>query len=115
MVSSLSLPAEDLLALWHRLWGSFLGRCVQRFLGMSGIDRCIVLASQAFTALIPLLILMSTLAPAGQEDLIAHSITNKFGLTGVSAAGVEQLFATSEGSTSSLSVFSALLLLFSGV
>ena len=63
----LNLPSDDLAALSLRLWGSFLGRCVHRFLMMQGIDRCIVLSSQCFTALIPLLILVSTLAPAGSE------------------------------------------------
>jgi membrane protein len=115
MMSSVSLPTEDLLALSQRVWGSFLGRCVHRFLRMSGIDRCIVLSSQAFTALIPLLIVLSTLAPAGTDDLIARTIIERFGLSGDSAAAVEQLFATSGAATASVSVFSALLLLYSAV
>jgi hypothetical protein len=41
---------------------------------MAGIDRCIVIASQAFTALIPLLILASTLTPADQPDVIATAV-----------------------------------------
>jgi len=82
---------------------------------MEGLDRSLVLASQAFTALIPLLILASTLAPAGQEDLISRTIVRKFGLEGDSAAAVEQLFTIPPGATSSLSVLSVLLLLFSGV
>src|SRR4051794_16252781 len=102
-------------ALSTRLWGSFLGRCVRRFLMMGGIDRCLVISSQAFTALIPLLILISTLAPAGRADIIADAIVTKFGLDGESADAVEKLFTTAGAPTSGLSVFSALLLLFSGV
>ena len=82
---------------------------------MAGLDRCIVLASQAFTALIPLLILMSTLAPAGDSSAAADTLVRKFDLTGESAAAVQELFATPAGATSGVSVSSALLLLFSGV
>ena len=109
------LPTEDLAALIQRVWASFLGGCVRRFLSIAGFDRALVLASQAFTALIPLLILTSTLAPAGQSNLIATTIIRKFGLTGDSAAAVDHLFAVPEGATSSLSAFSAVLLVFSGV
>ncbi len=109
------LPSIDLAPLARRLWGSFVGRCVLRFISMDGIDRCIVLASQAFTALIPLLILGSTLAPAGHKDLVARTIIERFGLTGSSAAAVDQLFTIPDGATSGISVFSAFLLLFSGV
>ena len=111
----MNLPSDDLIALSQRLWESFAGRCVRRFLLMSGIDRCIVLASQALTALIPLLILVSTLVPSGQEDILARTFIIKFGLSGASAAAVEQLFKTPETASSSVSVFSALLLVFSGV
>jgi membrane protein len=111
----MNLPSDDLVALSQRLWESFAGRCVRRFLLMSGIDRCIVLAAQALTALIPLLILVTTLVPSGHEDILAHTFINKFGLSGDSAAAVEQLFKTPENASSSVSVFSALLLVLSGV
>ena len=111
----MNLHSDDLAALTQRVRSSFLGRCVRRFLLMAGIDRCIMLSSQAFTALIPLLILISTVAPAGQEDVIARTIITRFALTGDSASAVEQLFTTPAGAASGVSVFSALLLLFSGV
>jgi uncharacterized membrane protein YvlD (DUF360 family) len=104
----------DLTDLARRLADSFLGRCVQRFIGMAGIDRSMVLASQAFTSLIPLLILVATWAPAGKDNVIAESIIRKFHLEGDAAASVTQLFAVPEGATSSVSTFSALLLLVSG-
>jgi len=113
--NSVNLPLDDLAALSQRMWGSFVGRCVRRFLMMSGIDRCIVLSSQAFTALIPLLILISTLAPVGRENVVAQTIITRFGLAGDSAAAVEQLFSIPAAASSSFSVFSAFLLVFSGV
>jgi uncharacterized membrane protein YvlD (DUF360 family) len=108
-------PSDDLLALAERAGQSFLGRCARRFLSMEGIDRCIVLSSQAFTALIPLLILVSTLAPAGERDVVASTLIDKFGLTGDSASAVTQLFQVPDEAASSIGVFSAILLFFSGI
>ena len=111
----MNLPMDDVTALAQRLWGSFLGRCIHRFIKMEGIDRSLVLASQVFTALIPLLIVVATLAP-GQPDVIAQTIINKFGLSGASADAVEQLFLVPGGAVqASVGVASALLLVYSGV
>jgi membrane protein len=111
----MEFPTIDYEPLLVRARGSFLGRCVLRFLAMEGIDRCIVLSSQAFTALIPLLILVATLAPGGQSDVIATGMIRKFGLSGDSAAAVTQLFTLPPDSTGGVSIFSAFLLVFSGV
>ena len=108
-------PSDDLTALAHRIWGSFLGRCVHRFITMEGIDRCLVLSSQAFTALIPLLILVSTVAPPGEPDVVANTIITKFGLTGDGAEAVRQLFEIPDTAASGVSVASAILLIYSGV
>ena len=43
----------------------------------AGVDR--YLSLQTFTALLPMLILASALAPAGQEDVVAHTLITKFG------------------------------------
>jgi membrane protein len=111
-------PAErsdDLTAFAQRAMDSFLGRSVLRFVRMEGFDRAIVLSAQAFTALIPLFIIVASLAPTGQEDVISQAFIRRFALTGESAAAVEQLFSTPPGATSSVTVFSAFLLLYSGV
>ena len=106
---------EELRELALRFADSFLARCIVRFLRMQGLDRCIVLASQAFTALIPLLMLVSSLTPADSASVISDTLIRKFGLTGDSADAVTQLFSTPDAAASSVSVFSAFLLLFSGV
>ena len=107
--------SEDVTAFAQRAMDSFLGRSVLRFIRMEGFDRSIVLSSQAFTALIPLFIIVASAAPAGEESAIADPFINRFALTGDSAAAVEQLFTTPPGATSSVTIFSALLLLYSGV
>src|SRR4051794_27818493 len=77
------------------------------------MDRAVVLASQAFTALIPLLLLLSALPPGGQGDVVGSAVGGRFPLRGGAADAVEPLFAHSGGS--SIGVFSGFLLLFSGV
>lgn len=81
---------------------------------MQGIDRSVVLSSQAFTALIPLLILATLLAPAGSEDRIAQVLIRRFALEGDGAAAVTLLFDIPEGAAGGVSVVSAVLLLASG-
>lgn len=106
------LPSStDVVARARR---SFAGRCVLRFIGMQGIDRSVVLSSQAFTALIPLLILATLLAPAGSEDRIAQVLIRRFALEGDGAAAVTLLFDIPEGAAGGVSVVSAVLLLASG-
>jgi len=107
--------SEDLTALSHRALDSFLGRSVLRWIKMEGFDRCIVLSALIFTALIPLFIIVASAAPAGQEDAISEALIRRFALTGESAAAVDQLFTTPSGASSSVTVFSSLLLLYSGV
>jgi membrane protein len=72
-----------------------------------------VLASQAFTALIPLLLLTSAWSPADERDVVSDGIIQRFQLSGGAADAVRQLFASpGGGATGVLSVF---LLFFAGV
>jgi uncharacterized membrane protein YvlD (DUF360 family) len=107
--------SDEVSALSHRVAASFLGQSVRRFALMEGFDRCIVLSAQAMTALVPLFIVVASAAPAGQEDVISSAIVRRFALTGASADAVEQLFDTPAGASSSVSVFSALLLVYSAM
>jgi membrane protein len=96
-----------------RLEESFPGRCVGSFVEMQGLDRAMAIASQAFTALIPLLILTSAALPTGSETGVSDALVRRFELTGESARSVELVFAQSQPGT--VGVGSLLLLLFSGV
>jgi uncharacterized BrkB/YihY/UPF0761 family membrane protein len=107
------VTVQDLRSFVTRLETTFPGRSVRQFVALQGLDRAVVLSSQAFTALIPLLILVTALAPADRSDVVAEAITRRFALEGDSSAAVEELFAhTGSGSTGVLSGF---LLLFSGI
>jgi membrane protein len=92
---------------------TFPGRCVRSFLELQGVDRAVVLSSQAFTALIPLLLLVAALAPAGRRDVVSGALIGRFRLSGDAAAAVRQLFA--HPGDGSIGVLSVLLLLFSVV
>jgi uncharacterized BrkB/YihY/UPF0761 family membrane protein len=97
----------------HRLEATFAGRCAREFIALQGFDRAVVLASQALTALIPLLLLVSAAAPAGHGDGVSGALITRFHLEGDAAASVQQLFAHS--GSGAVGVFSAFLLLLSGV
>ncbi|MGN6131269.1 MAG: YhjD/YihY/BrkB family envelope integrity protein [Nocardioidaceae bacterium] len=72
-----------------------------------------VIASQAFTALIPLLLVTSALASGQGDDVVADALINRLSLTGSSAEAVRQVFAHSE--PASVGLPSVVLLLFSAV
>ena len=105
---------DDAIELAQRIWDSFLGRCVQRFLRMRGIDRSVMLSSQAFTALIPLLILVGSRLSAGSDDALSEAMIRRFGLDGDAAEAVTLLFDIPDDATGGISTFSLLLLIASG-
>ncbi len=96
---------------WLEDW--FPTRCVRRFFAVQGFDRAMVIASQAFTALIPLVILTSAVLPTENHGSIADAIVRKFALTGDSANAVQTVFAPS--GEASIGVLSVVLLLLSGI
>ena len=107
------MRTEQLRELVQRLETTFAGRCVRSFIALQGIDRALVIASQAFTALIPLLLLVGALAPADHRDLVSGALIGRFRLSGDAADAVRQLF-THSGS-SAIGLLSGFLLVFSGV
>ena len=106
-------PATRFARALARLWDSFPGRCARSFLEMQGIDRAMAIAAQAFTALVPLLLLTSEFSGHGDSNAAADAIVRRFHLSGESATAVHQFFASPGGG--SVGVLSAVLLLFSGV
>jgi membrane protein len=107
------LTFQGLRAYVPRLEATFVGRCARSLIGLQVIDRALVLASQAFTALIPLLLLVAALAPADHRDVVSDALIGRFRLSGDARAAVQQLFAHS--GSGAMGLFSAFLLVFSGV
>lgn len=107
------MAAVDLKALRARIETSFLGRCAGAFVEVQGLDRAMVIASQAFTALIPLLILVSAAIPLDDDTELADVMIRRFGLSGESASSMEAIFTTSQ--STSIGVLSVGLVLFSAI
>ena len=94
---------------------AFARDCVERFVALQGVDRAAAIGGQAFTALIPLLIVYSTVIPSTDGDDFADEIIDRFELTGAAARTVEQAFAPPETVADSISAFSVFLLVISAL
>jgi len=79
------------------------------------VDRSVALASQAFVALIPLLLVSSSLLPRSERRSYADSVVRRFELHGTSATEVRQVFAQPAEVRSTLSVLGFLLLVVSAL
>jgi len=105
---------QHLTGVTRRLEQTFVGRCIGAFIDLQGIDRAMVIASQGLTALIPLLILVSTLAPADRRNVVSEGFIRRFHLTGGAAEAVTEVFARPAGGAS-VGVLSVVILVFSGL
>jgi membrane protein len=85
------------------------------FIDLQGFDRAVALAGQAFTALIPLLIVYSAVTSKASGSDFADRIVDAFDLKGASAANVHQAFAPSDTVESSVSSLGAVILVFSAL
>lgn len=94
---------------------SLLLKCLHRYLAIDGTQRALVLAGQAFSALIPLLIVLSTLVSSHGGQQLATTLVERFRLSGNSADAVSTLFAQPPNASQTVSVGSALLLVLSGL
>ena len=90
-------------------------RSLQRYVAIDGTQRGLVLAGQAFSALIPMLIVLSTLVSSSGGLQLAESISQRFRLSGNAADAVRTLFAQPAGATSSITAGSVILLVVSGL
>jgi len=68
------------LTFWLR--PAFVLRTLTRFQRVAGFDRAVALASSAFTALVPLAIVVSALLPRVDARHTAKTIISRYGLTG---------------------------------
>ena len=84
-------------------------RCLRRFLEIEGATQATVLGAQAFTSLIPFLVIASVAAP-GDSDL-GDRIVERFDLDGASARSVQSLFADSTEVESAVTGVSVVILI----
>jgi membrane protein len=110
-LAKLSKRDDRIGRLSGRLAGSLPMRCLVRFVEISGRDRILVLAGQAFTAIIPLAIIVASISP--DEDAIARHLIDRFNLTGSSADAVTQLFARPPDAAGTITIVSGIVLFYS--
>jgi membrane protein len=92
------------------LEGSFVLACAVRFIAINGRDRTLVLASQAFTAMIPLVIILAGFSSNGA---LGASLVVRFHVSGDAAQSVVTLFARPPNATGALTVIGVVVLFYS--
>ena len=91
------------------------GRCLRRFLAINAGTLALVVAAQAFTAFIPLLIVVSSLNPASNSAGLGGQLVERFHLTGEAASAVRTLFTRPPESEGALTLLGVVLLVVSGL
>jgi membrane protein len=93
--------------------GSMLGRLALRLTEIGGVQRATVLGAQAFTSLIPYLVIASALVPTARNESFADSLIDNFDLEGRAAEGVRALFASAGEVENAITVIGLVILLLS--
>jgi membrane protein len=88
---------------------------IERFLAIQGIDRTMSIAAQAYTALIPLLIVYSSILPRRGNRSFAETLIDSFELHGSTADAVREAFAPPGAVQSSVTALGVTLLLVSSL
>jgi membrane protein len=88
-------------------------RALGRFLHIDGTMRATVISAQAFTSLIPFLVVTASLAP-GDGDLGDH-LVDQFNLSGAPATSVDTLFSSAGDGGSTVTWIGVVILLLSGL
>jgi membrane protein len=88
-------------------------RCLLRFGSVNGRDRALVIGGQAFTTIIPLMILLAASASRKSPTALADRLARRFHVSGASAESIRVLFERPPGSTGAFTLAGFVVLLFS--
>jgi len=88
-------------------------RCLRRFAAIGGRDRALVLGGQAFTTLIPLLIVVAAATSKQGPTAMADRLATRFHVTGASAQAIRTLFERPPGATGAITIAGVVVTLFS--
>lgn len=86
-----------------------------RFVSVQGVDRAMALGAQAYTALIPLLIVYASLLPRAESEDFADVMIKEFELRGSTAASFKRAFAPAGDVESGVTLLGIVLLLVSAL
>jgi membrane protein len=90
-------------------------RSISLFYELDGIDRSMGLAAQAFTALIPMVILVAVATEGGKGKSLADQIVDRFNLAGATALAVRRGLPSTGSVEEGLSALSILILVVSAL
>ena len=79
-------------------------RCLRRFAAINGRDRALVMGGQAFTTIIPLLIVVAAAASRQGPTVLADRMAARFHVTGASAQAIRTLFERPPGATGTITI-----------
>jgi membrane protein len=88
-------------------------RCLRRFAAIDGRNRALVLGGQAFTTVIPLLIVVAAAASRQGPTALADRMADRFHVTGASAQAIRTLFERPPGATGAITIAGVVVMLFS--
>ena len=91
----------------------FAREWLRRFVDMQGVDRGMGLGATAFTALLPLMIVYTALAPS--DESFSDKLIDRFELTGVSASSLNEAFASDSTVESSVTGIGVLILIIAAL
>lgn len=100
-------PIDALLSL-ARDW-------IGRFIAVQGIDRAMAIGAYGYSALIPLLIVYSSVSPTTDKRSFSDSLIDRLELSGSAAASVKAAFAPAGAVQSSVTVLGVFLLVVSAL
>jgi membrane protein len=89
-------------------------RSLERFVELESFDRAMALAGQTFAALMPLMIVLGAVTPAGGKDL-ADGLVDRFELSGATASTVQASVSQPTEIPGTVSAFSAFVLVVSAL
>jgi membrane protein len=93
-----------------------LGRSwATRFVEVQGVDRAMALAAQAFSALIPLLLVYTSVLSRSDGSRFAENLIDRFELDDATADSVREAFASSETVASSISLLGIVLVVIAAL
>lgn len=93
----------------------FLRRCFSVYVAMDGFDRAMALAAQAFTALVPLVIVVAAAFEGDKDESLGQAVVDHLGLTGHTADTVRGALPTSSGVEDTVSLFGVGILVLSAL
>lgn len=93
------------------LKGGFAGRCTARAFEIQITDRMLALAAQAFLALLPLVIVVASVAPDSVTDSLVEVLRKHVGLSGGSTTGDIEVIASATDEAGVTAIGALLVLL----